>query len=244
MNTHTPRDAVTALRAHPSLPGGSDERFTGYGVMGLPFSSGHLLAMRDMVASSVGPPYRTIWHRDPEGRWTIHTTTEPGRSCPRYFGAATSVRRVERIDVTWVGDREFDVSLGDEIRWHIALTASPATAMMSAVGASMPTGAWTSDPVLAAMGPMARMMLGAGRIRLHGRTPNGNGFKAAPLAVWRVADSAATVGGVDAGRPAALPTQSHLGDFWLPQRGLFFIGNARFGAPVDERAQVTSTAHR
>lgn len=55
MTTTTPRQAVEAVLADPRLPDGDDERFTGYGVMGMPLASGHYLALRDMVATSVGP---------------------------------------------------------------------------------------------------------------------------------------------------------------------------------------------
>ena len=40
MATTTPREAVEAVQAHPLLPAGDDERFTGYGVIGVPFTSG------------------------------------------------------------------------------------------------------------------------------------------------------------------------------------------------------------
>lgn len=82
-----PREVVAEIEAHPSLPEGSEERFAGYGVMGLPFSSGHLLVLRRFPASSVGPGYRSVWHRDPDRRWTFfqdvpsaqdaHATSEP-----------------------------------------------------------------------------------------------------------------------------------------------------------------------
>lgn len=49
MTTTTPRNAVEALQADPSLPEGDDERFVGYGVMGVPFASGHYLALRDFA---------------------------------------------------------------------------------------------------------------------------------------------------------------------------------------------------
>jgi hypothetical protein len=39
------------------------ERFAGYGVMGLPFRSGHYLALRHFPASSIGPGFRAVWHR-------------------------------------------------------------------------------------------------------------------------------------------------------------------------------------
>ena len=44
------------------LPSGGEERFAGYGVMGLPFASGHVLAMRRFPASSIGPGYSSVWH--------------------------------------------------------------------------------------------------------------------------------------------------------------------------------------
>lgn len=227
MSTLTPRQAVEALRSRPVLPEGDDERFTGYGVLGVPFASGHYLALRDMVANSVGPAYRAIWHRDPAGRWTIHTTGEPHLSCPRYFGAATASVRVPSIDVAWRDDHTLVVSLGDALQWRIELGSSVATRMMTAMAGVLPAAAWTSRGVLTAMGPMATGVLRAGRMRLLGRTPNGQGFKAAPVKVWRMGGRA-TLGGADLGAPAPLSDQTGLGDFWLPQRGLFFVGNARF----------------
>ena len=64
--------------------------------MGMPFASGHYLALRDMVATSVGPAYRAIWHRDPQGRWTIHTTGPAELTCPRYFGSVTATAQAPR----------------------------------------------------------------------------------------------------------------------------------------------------
>ena len=46
-----PRKLVAQLEVAASLPAGSNERFNGYGVMGLPFRSGHVLAMRRFTAS-------------------------------------------------------------------------------------------------------------------------------------------------------------------------------------------------
>ena len=202
--------------------------------MGSPFASGHYLALRDMVASSVGPAYRALWHRDPEGRWTIHTAAAPELSCPRYFGSETEVEQVSSIDVTWESEFEFSVTLGDVLTWRVELAASPATRAMTAMGGAMPAAAWTSNPVLTSMGPMARTMLRSGRVRLRGRTPNGPRFKAAPLQVWRVAGGGASLAGEDLGELAPLDTQAHLGDFWLPQRGIFFAGHARFTPPVTQ----------
>ncbi|WP_457206497.1 hypothetical protein, partial [Nocardioides sp. P5_C9_2] len=199
MTTTTPRRAVEALRQHPRLADGDDERFTGYGVMGVPFASGHYLALRDMLATSIGPPYRTVWHRDPQGRWTIHTNGAPELTCPRYFSSAVTVERVPRIDVSWPGERTLEVTIGDELAWRIDLAATPATRVMTAMGSALPEAGWDSRVVLATMGPMARTMLHAGRIRLEGVAPNGPRFKAAPLLVWGLAGSVASYRGEDFG---------------------------------------------
>lgn len=47
------------IELRPELPSGGDERFAGFGVMGLPFASGHVLAMRRFPASSIGPVHST-----------------------------------------------------------------------------------------------------------------------------------------------------------------------------------------
>ncbi len=200
--------------------------------MGVPYSRGHYLALRDMLASSVGPAYRTIWHRDPTGRWTIFTNSDPDLSCPRYFGSVTAVERVPAIELTWRDDRTLDVSMSDRLSWRLILEATPATQMMTTMGSATPQWAWNSDAVLASMGSMASGFLRSGRIKLRGRTPNGPRFKAAPMQVWRVAGGQAVVDDADLGTLAPLTEQARLGDFWLPQRGLFFAGQARFTKPV------------
>jgi hypothetical protein len=234
MTTTTPRQAVQAAQADPRLPQGDDDRFAGYGVMGLPFAGGHYLALRDFVATSVGPAYRAIWHRDPEGRWTIHTTGAPELTCPRYFSSVTATAQAPRIDVAWRDDHTLEVAMGETLSWRIELAATPATRMMTGMGGMLPEAGWNSNAVLAGMGPMARTMLHTGKIRLRGATPNGPRFRAAPLQIWRVVGTRASYRGQDLGEPAPLETQAHLGDFWLPQRGVFFVGRARFTPPVEQ----------
>ena len=74
----SPRTLAESVEHHPALPSGPEERFAGYGVMGVPFSSGYILALRHFAASSVGPGYTSVWIRDPAGVWTMHSTTAPG----------------------------------------------------------------------------------------------------------------------------------------------------------------------
>lgn len=226
--TRTPRQSVTTLEADPQLARGADERFTGYGVMGVPYSGGHYLVLRDMLASSLGTAYRAIWHRDPLGCWTIFTTADPRVSCPRYFGSVTAVEQVPAIDVTWRDDWSVDVSMGTRLSWRLLLEMTPASRAITLLSGVMPQWAWNSNAVLGSMGPMAGGVLRAGRIRLRGRTPNGQSFKAAPLRVWRISGGSAELDGNDFGDVGPLTEQARLGDFWLPQRGLFFGGQARF----------------
>lgn len=228
MTKTSPRQAVEAQVAARALPSGDDERFAGYGVMGMPYETGHYLALRDMVASSVGPAYRALWHRTPSGDWTIHSTVAPELSCGRYFASATAVSLVPKIEVQWHDDYTLSVAIGDELSWRIELASTPATRMMTAMGRAMPAGAWNRDSILGSIGPMAGAMLQSGRVRLRGHTPNGPGFKVAPLQIWRVVGGSAEYRGEAFGRPAPLKRQAHLGDFWLPQRGVFVVGRSRF----------------
>ncbi len=55
-----PMELVERLGQYGDLPSGNAERFAGYGVMGIPFASGHVLAMRRFVASSLGEAYTSV----------------------------------------------------------------------------------------------------------------------------------------------------------------------------------------
>jgi hypothetical protein len=95
------------------VPSGSDERFAGYGVMGLPFGSDLILALRRFPASSIGPGYRSVWQRGPDRRWTFLQDIAPGQACSRYFGPAVAEVATATIDIDWVGPR---AALGDRHR--------------------------------------------------------------------------------------------------------------------------------
>jgi hypothetical protein len=73
--------------------------------MGLPFRSGHVLGLRRFPASSIGPGYRSVWHRDPDGRWTFYQDQPAELACTRYFGSAVQDVREGPIDIDWTGPR-------------------------------------------------------------------------------------------------------------------------------------------
>ena len=81
------------------------------------------------------------------------------------------------------------------------------------------------------MSRVAGFALRAGRVRLVGLAPNGQRFVANPLTVWVATGSQATVGGTALGAMGPAPEQAYLGDFAIPQRGVFAIGRAFFSGP-------------
>lgn len=218
-----------AAERRVEVPAGGGERFAGYGVMGLPFASGHVLAMRRFPASSVGPGYTSVWHRDPGGRWVFWQDQPPELGCPRYFSDALAEARQATISLAWTAPDTLEVAVPEaRLGWSTRLRATPVTRALNAIGAVLPERLWRSRPVMAAMGLVAGAALRAGRVSLAGRVPNGQRFVANPLQVWVVADAAASLDGTDLGPPGPLLEQASLGDFRIPQRGVFAIGRALF----------------
>lgn len=208
-----------------AIPDGRGDRFSGYAVIGQPFSSGHVLALRCFEASSLGTAYTSVWHRDPNGRWTFHQNVPPEYSCPRYFGAAIAENTTEAIRIEWTDRRRFRVTVDAPggIVWEVRLAPTLATRMMNTAASTMPSSWWGNRSVLSITEAAARWILGTGEMKLTGCTPNGQVFTAAPRLIWSISESRATIRGVDAGTPAPLPKQAMLGDFCIPQRGIFAI---------------------
>jgi len=226
---HTPSDAVAAVLANPVLPDGDDERFAGFGVMGLPFESGHYLALRQFPTASFAPAYLSVWHRDPTGNWTFYATTPAEQSCARYFSSATDNEAVQcDIDVEWVTPWWFRVTIPGLLSWSVHVESTFASRMLSALADRLPESAWTNRSALGVIGRVAGMMLGAGDIRLAGAAPNGQRFMVAPRKIWAVAASRAVLDGEDLGPIGRLPQQARLADFRPPQTGICVIGTGHF----------------
>lgn len=211
------------------LPAGDGERFAGYGVMGLPFASGHVLAMRRFPASSIGSGYTSVWHRTPSGDWTFFQDQPAEHGCGRYFSAAVSTLTETEIVLEWPRPDELHITIPSvEFDWRLRMAATPRSRVFTMIGSVLPERAWRSPRLLSAVGPIAGGLLGVGRVGLAGRAPNGQSFVANPQLIWFVAESAATLAGTDFGPPGRLATQARLGDFALPQQGLFAVGRAFF----------------
>ena len=219
------------IESAPEMPSGGEERFTGFGVMGIPFASGHVLALRRFTASSIGPAYTSVWHRDPAGRWTFWQDQTADQACSRYFGAAVAETRRCAIELHWPAESTVRVAVPEvDFAWTVTMVTSPVTRALNAVGSLLPYKAWRADPVLAVMGLVAGTALRAGRVAMTGKTPNGQRFVANPSRIWLIAESSARLGDDNFGPPGSLDDQAHLADFWIPQRGLFAIGRTFFAA--------------
>jgi hypothetical protein len=223
-----PRELIERIERDARVPDAPGERFSGYGVMGLPFASGHILGLRRFPASSIGPGYTSIWHRDPAGRWTFFQTVPPEQACTRFFGRDVAEAPVREISIEWTGPRSLRITVPDEVDWQLTLASSAVTRLMNGMGALMPDALWRSGAVLRVMSALASVALGAGRLGMVGTSSNGQRFIANPLRIWLIPDSRAVVRGVDLGPVGPAPEQAHLGDFWIPQRGILAIGRAFF----------------
>lgn len=218
----------TTARESVALPGGDAERFAGWGVMALPFTSGHVLAFRRWPASSVGPAYSSVWHRDPAGQWQMWQDVAPELACPRYFSAALERTSQTPIEHRWEDGNRLTIRIPGVLDWSLEVRPTVATRIMNAMAAIMPERAWRSAFVLRLMSLVAGPVLRVGRIALVGRTPNGDRFRTGPTSVWMVPRSTAVLDGQDLGEAGPLPEQARLGDFWIPQQGVVAHGRAWF----------------
>ena len=219
-----PRELINEIERNPQLPDSDKDRFCGYAVMGLPFRSGHILGLRRWPASSIGPGYASVWHRDPNDRWT---DIDPRISCNRYFGAGIDVVRQCEIAIDWTEPNGFRVTTGDgTIAWNVAIDATPLTSLFTTICSNLPDKLWDQDFILRAMGAVGGRVLRAGAMNLTGLTPNQQVFKANPLRIWTIPTSHAIVEGVDLSEVGPTVEQARLGDFWFPQRGLFVVAQS------------------
>jgi hypothetical protein len=218
-----PADLAAALERGVPLPDGPGQRFIGYAILGVTFRSGDVLALRRFPVTSHGPGYTSVWHRSPDGGWTVYTDVPPDDGCARYFGPALREAVVAPIRLEWTGFRSLTVAVdgGRTIAWSVALTPTASTAVVNRLGAAMPRRWRTDARMLRVVGAAAGVALRAGRLSLAGRTPDGSQFLASPDGVWVIAASRATIGGRDLGPTGPIAPQPALGEFHIPNRGLF-----------------------
>jgi hypothetical protein len=234
----TPRAQIDAIEYDAVMSGEAGDVFSGWGILGVPFLSGHVLALRRYVVSSLGPAYTSIWHRDPAGRWTFYSTVAPDCSCARYYGARIDRNVVGSIDLAWTTPWTLHARVGSSLAWHVTLRSSSMSRLFNGMTGRLPARVFRVPVVRRSVGLAADAAFGTGRIRRTGRTPNGHRFDMHHRKFWPIDTTAAYVFGDDVGAPGPLAAPAALEDMRLPQRGVFAITSVRFERPAPGTAAV------
>ncbi len=220
---------IEEIDDEPSPTPGPFEHFRGYGILGVPFASGDILAMRRFSASSVGPGYNSVWHRRPDGGWWFYSDVPPGQSCARYFGRALECVVHTEVRVEWRSPTALHIAVPlVQLDWEVTLGTSLVSRALTAILRRLPESAYRRRSVVAALSWGARACLRSGRVQLAGTAPNGQRFVVAPRGLAPVCESRASLAGHALGVPCRVTPQARLGDFWVPQRGWFAVGHAFF----------------
>lgn len=237
-------DLASKLSDLPALRGDAPwpdyEYVKGWGVMGLPFDSGHYLALRVFPENDFAP-YKTVWHRDPEGRWSIYVDgPRLDAACPRYYGPACTHVGHATIDLTWTAPMSLRVNVdAPRIDWTLDATETPLLRVLNAMSARLPTWTWRPRSLLRARELLARRVLGMGDIRMRGTMPSGHTGTLMPERMYFIDDATATVDGKELGHPARVTPTPDIGGFPLPARGVLAIGQAAW--PIIDHDEYART---
>ena len=235
MTASCPRDLAIALEAAPWLPEGDadgrEERFNGYGVVGVRQASGDVLALRRWPASSIGPGYTSVWRRGAGGAWTFYADVPPEAGCQRYVGPVVRDSVITPVRLAWPHPHALAVTIpAVGLEWEVTVVATRCTRAMNALAGALPRAAWTDARALGVLGQAAGAMLGAGPLALEGRMSDAFAYRMRPRSVWLVGESRARLDGCDLGEMTPATRDVGFGDFRLPRRGLFMFGQAFFTA--------------
>jgi hypothetical protein len=212
--------------ARGSAPWPGHEYAKGWGVFGLPFDSGHVLALRVFPESSFGP-YRTVWHRTPGGAWSIYVDgPRLDTACPRYYGPACESTGFAAIGLTWTGPASLRVTMdAPSLQWTLSARTTPVLTALNAMSTVLPLASWRARALVRGREQMARA-LGLGRLQMTGVMPSGHVGTLMPQRMYYVADARAVLDGTDLGRPTRLDRNPRIGEVPLPARGILAIGQA------------------
>jgi len=203
------------------------EHYKGYGVMVLPFSSGHILGLRVFPENDFAP-YHSVWHRSPEGEWTIYNDGPSLKTtCPRWWGPALKHAELNQIGIEWTGPNDLRIEMQDPpLIWTMTMAESPLLRMLNPASASMPLHSWRGATSLRLREWMARHMMGMGNLRFSFLTPSGQQAIIMPQQSFYITGSRANLKGLDLGHPVHLKINPTIGNIALPRRPVFMVGQA------------------
>lgn len=242
-------DLASALSRLPEVRGRAPwpghEYVKGWGVFGLPFGSGHVLALRVFPENDFAP-YRTLWHRGPEGRWAIYVDgPRLDTACPRYYGPACEHTGSARIDLDWTGPATVRVTMDrPALDWTLTASSNRLLDLLNAISPALPLVTWRPRALRRARERLAAA-LGMGHLELSGLMPSGHAGILMPQRMFFVDDARARLDGVDLGRPVHLDENPTIGRVPLPARGVLAVGGGMWqirDAVEFERARQATAA--
>jgi hypothetical protein len=215
--------ALPERQGDPPWPG--HEYVKGWGVFGLPFDSGHVLALRVFPENDFSP-YRTVWHRDPQGRWAIYVDgASADTACPRYYGPACQHVGYASIRLEWTGPASLRVTMDrPALEWTVTARQTPSLAVMNAVSPRLPLSSWRPRSLLRAREVMAKRAFGLGDIKMSGTMPSGHEGVLMPERMYLIDESSAVLDGIDLGHPTRVAPNPTIGSVPLPARGVLAVG--------------------
>jgi len=204
------------------------EHVKGYGVFGLPLSSGHVFALRVFPINDFAP-YITVWHQTKKGDWSIYyQAPRPDIACPRYYGAAAKHVAPATIQLEWRGANELAIHMeSPRLEWTVWMHETPVLRLLNLVSKRMPFWTWQQMPFLKMREWMARQ-LGIGSIKLAGVMPSGHFGILMPQRMYLIDHAKILLEGDDLGKPTHVHSNPKIGDVSLPARGIFAIGQAHW----------------
>ena len=223
-------DLATRLSDLPQrrsrAPWAEHEHFKGWGVFGLPFDSGHVLALRVVPESDFGA-YRTLWHRGPAGHWSIYVDgPRLDTACPRYYSKALTHTGFARIDLGWTAPDTLRVTMDrPHIDWSLTAHTTAALELLNFVSARLPLSTWRPPTLVHAREAIASW-LGMGRVEFSAVMPNGQSGTVMPQQIYFIDRSRASVDGTDIGHPIHARDNPTIGSVPLPARGVLATGRA------------------
>jgi hypothetical protein len=226
-------------RRQPS-PWVGHEHVKGWAVFALPFESGDVLALRVLPQSNV-TPYRSLYHRDPEGKWELYVDGPKECTCTRQYGQVCSRTGNARLQIRWTGPATAKVVMHEPaIEWSFTASTNWRLRAVNAVNGHLPLSTWRFGALIRAREVAARV-LGMGKLELRSTTPSGHLGTLMPQEIYYIDESRARVNGRDLGRPVQLSENPRLGNLPLPSRGVLAIAEGMWR--VADQAEFERLTH-
>lgn len=204
------------------------EHVRGYGVFGLPLSSGHTLTLRVFPVNDFAP-YITIWHRTPDGKWTIYfDAVRSDVACPRYYGPAVDHITAASINLEWLSAAVLRIRMDEpKLEWTVFMHEPLYLRLLNAISKRLPFWTW-KKPALLKLREWMAQRIGLGKIKLAGYMPSGHFGILMPQRMYLIDHARVELDGEDLGHPVKVRPNPKIGDVPLPARGVFAIGEAHW----------------